>query len=387
MPALLLNYFGQGAFLLSGQQVINSNLFFSLYPNWALIPMVVLATLATIIASQALITGAFSLTTQAINLKLLPFTKTIHTHEHHEGQIYVPFVNWALYVGCISLVIVFKSSSNMAAAYGLAVSLVMFITTLVMIEVTIDKWNWSKIKALSLFVPLALIDLSFLLSNSVKFFVGGYVPLMIALSLYVIMKSWNWGEKHTEHALRDLGTLTIKNLVDIKKTAKHFVDKSVVFMSSENILDENSTVSTLEQVYWERVGMLPKHILLLHISRLKVPHATQKEYQVKKFFEDDKKGSITLVKYKYGFMEEPRINEILVRLAKHKEINIDIHPSQWSVHVLKPNIQLERRLSPKEYIKHKLYRFIANNATTQDQFWDLDAAANLTIQSIPVRIL
>ena len=144
-PALLLNYLGQGAYLLGSAPVVGGKLFYNLVPTSLLLPVVVLATLATIIASQALISGAFSLASQAIGLGLFPRLWVRHTHEQHAGQIYIPFVNWGLYLGCIGLVVGFGSSSALAAAYGLAVAGVMLITSVAMFAIAQRYWQWSAI--------------------------------------------------------------------------------------------------------------------------------------------------------------------------------------------------------------------------------------------------
>ena len=169
MPCLILNYLGQGAYLLQGKEVISDNLFYSLVPSSLLAPMVILASMATVIASQALISGAFSLTSQGIALGLLPRLKISNTNEHHEGQIYISFVNWSLFVGCVLLVIGFGSSAALASAYGLAVSGVMVVTTLSMILIARKLWNWSRLASLGLFVPLLAFDSMFLTANSLKF--------------------------------------------------------------------------------------------------------------------------------------------------------------------------------------------------------------------------
>jgi KUP system potassium uptake protein len=164
-PALLLNYLGQGAYLLSGQAVINSNIFFSMVPTFMLIPMVVLATLATIIASQALITGVFSLTAQAISLGLIPWVKVLHTHQDQEGQIYVPIINKALLIGCVLLVLIFRSSSGLASAYGLAVSGDMLVTSIAMILLSKYLWKWSWLKIGGVIIPLLVLESLFLTAN------------------------------------------------------------------------------------------------------------------------------------------------------------------------------------------------------------------------------
>ena len=183
-PALLLNYLGQGAYLLSGAPIVGGKIFYSLVSPGLLYPMILLATAATIIASQALISGAFSLASQATGLGLLPRLQELHTHHAHAGQIYIPFVNWALYAGCVALVITFGSSSALGAAYGLAVSGVMVITSLAMFPVSMLCWGWRSVATGLLWGTLTTISGSLLLANSLKFLEGGYIPLSIGIAVF-----------------------------------------------------------------------------------------------------------------------------------------------------------------------------------------------------------
>ncbi len=191
-PSLALNYLGQGALILSSPAAIE-NPFFLLYPAWALIPVVILATLATIIASQAVITGAYSLTRQAIQLRLLPRMKTLHTSAEQSGQIYMPFVNTMLMLGVLVLVMLFGSSSKLANAYGIAVTGTMVVTALLAMIVVNRHWRWPLPLALLLIIPFLLIDLVFLGANLMKVLDGGYVPLVIAAAVVLIMWTWMRG--------------------------------------------------------------------------------------------------------------------------------------------------------------------------------------------------
>jgi len=189
-PALLLNYLGQGAYLLSGAPVAGGKLFFSLAPAPLLLPLVVLATLATVIASQALISGAFSLIWQAIGLGLSPRLKILHTHRAHSGQIYVPIVNWGLYLGCIALVLGFASSSALGAAYGLAVAGVMLITSLSMFAIARHIWGWGPARTVLVWGPLTAVNAAFLVASSAKFLEGGFVPLSVGALAFL---TWRLG--------------------------------------------------------------------------------------------------------------------------------------------------------------------------------------------------
>jgi len=194
LPALLLNYFGQAAFL-SSRSEVPERLFFEMAPDWSVIPLVVLATGATVIASQALISGAFSLTAQAIQLDYLPRLDVRHTSSEQSGQIYVPLVNWLLMIGCIALVIGFQSSTNLAAAYGIAASTTMVITTLLLHGCMIERWRWAPWKAHIAVLPLFLVDLSFFAANVPKIPSGGWLPIVVGFGLVLQMTTWRRGRQ------------------------------------------------------------------------------------------------------------------------------------------------------------------------------------------------
>lgn len=192
MPALTLNYFGQGALLLSNPAAVK-NPFFMMMPSWALIPMVLLATLATVIASQALITGAFSVTKQVIQLGYLPRLQVLHTNVKEAGQIFMPFVNWSLFVAIVLAVVLFRSSSNLAAAYGIAVTLDMLITTVLTFFVVRYAWRYPLLLCIAVTGIFFVIDLAFFASNLMKFMDGGWFPVLIAGAVYILMLTWKDG--------------------------------------------------------------------------------------------------------------------------------------------------------------------------------------------------
>jgi KUP system potassium uptake protein len=194
MPCLTLNYFGQGALLLADPSAV-SNPFFRMAPTWALLPLVVLATMATVIASQALISGAFSVTKQAIQLGYLPRLNLRHTSVRDTGQIYIPFVNWALFTAIVLAVVMFKSSSNLASAYGIAVTLDMLITTTLTFFVVRHAWKYPLWLCLAATGVFFLIDLAFFSSNMLKLFQGGWFPLVIGGAVFMLMMTWKQGRR------------------------------------------------------------------------------------------------------------------------------------------------------------------------------------------------
>ena len=231
-PALLLNCLGQGAYLLSGEPVAGGKLFYNLVPPALLFPMVLLATVATVIASQALISGAFSLASQAIRLGLFPRLTLLHTHERHAGQIYVPFVNWSLFAGCVLLVATFGSSAALAAAYGLAVSGVMVITSIAMFRVALVYWNWRPLETGVIWGALLAVNFAFLVACLLKFVDGGYVPLSIGVVLFLVMATWRWGRKATFAAYSAKSTMTMAELVELHRGCSAFMERNAVVMAA-----------------------------------------------------------------------------------------------------------------------------------------------------------
>ena len=203
LPALLLNYFGQGALILADPTAAD-NPFYKLAPNWALIPMVVLATLATIIASQALVSGVFSLTRQAMQMGLSPRARITPTSVDEAGQIYVPAANWLLMTGTLLTVVLFRSSENLAAAYGIAVSGTMLITTILLYRVAVTRWQWPRGVAIPVIVLFGAIDASFLVSNSLKVVEGGWFPLIVGSLIAGLMLSWRKGASEVRQRLQDM---------------------------------------------------------------------------------------------------------------------------------------------------------------------------------------
>jgi KUP system potassium uptake protein len=203
LPALLLNYFGQGALILADPSAID-NPFYKLAPSWALIPMLVLATAATIIASQALVSGVFSLTRQAMQMGLCPRARIVPTSVDEAGQIYVPAANWLLMTGTLLTVILFRSSDNLAAAYGIAVSGTMLITTILLYRVAVRRWQWPPVVAIPVIAIFGAIDATFLVSNSIKIVEGGWFPLIVGTLIATLMLSWRKGSSEVRNRLHDM---------------------------------------------------------------------------------------------------------------------------------------------------------------------------------------
>ncbi len=256
-PALLLNYLGQGAYLLSRAPVVGGNIFFSIVPPGLLYPMVLLATLATVIASQALISGVFSLTAQAIRLGLFPRLVVRHTHHSHAGQIYIPFINWSLLVGCILLVVCFGSSTRLGAAYGLTVSGVMVITSVSMIAIARFYWEWGVLRIAALWGTLTAINAAFLLASTMKFLEGGFVPLTIGTIVFLMMATWRWGRKATFAAYSAHPAVTMAELVRLHHESSVFMERNAILMAPKPLRLPTDRAPALLRLLWEPTASCP----------------------------------------------------------------------------------------------------------------------------------
>ncbi len=386
-PALILNYLGQGAYLLSGKPVIEGNLFYSMVPAWGLYPMVILATAATVIASQALISGAFSLAAQGISLGLFPYLPVVHTSSEHEGQIFVPFVNWALYIGCVILVLVFKTSGHLAGAYGLAVSGVMLVTSLAMVQIARHYWKWGTFKAFLLFVPLICIDSLFLTANLIKVFDGGYIPLMIGLALLIIMTTWQWGRSRISKALNNYPEMTVQDLIEIKDKSKTFLPRSIIIMSPELIDSPDDKLPALKQMFWERYGMLPKHLIFLTVAIKKAARVkTDNRFAITKLFDEDDKGSVTSVQVNFGYREDPNVEKVLEDLAERRELAVDQDPSEWLIHVVHERLIYRNTGRIWDRFRYFLFGYLLRNTYSADHYFGLGRKNKLTVEIMPVKI-
>ncbi len=296
-PALAINYFGQGALLLADPKALE-NPFFLLYPSWALLPIVILATLATIIASQAVITGAFSLTRQAIQLKLLPRMRIHHTSEAQEGQIYMPGVNVMLLIGVLALVLAFGSSSRLANAYGIAVTGTMAVTAMLAIIVVWKHWNWPLPAALALIVPFLAIDLVFLGANLMKVLEGGYVPLLIGVAVVTVM--WTWVRGTAVLARKDLqGEILLADLLrSLEKKMPPAVPGTAVFLTANPKLAPVALMHSLKHF-----KSLHEQNVILTVVTADVPRVSDAERVTMEAMSD----RFRLVTMTFGYMEEPNV--------------------------------------------------------------------------------
>ena len=300
-PALVLNYFGQGALLLRDSSAA-SNPFYSLVPQVLLYPMVILATMAAVIASQALISGAFSLTQQAMQLGYSPRITVKHTSKEEAGQIYIPEVNKALMLGCIGLVIGFKSADNLAAAYGIAVTGTMFITTILFDVVARQRFGWSPLKAGTFLVVFLTIDLAFLSANAIKIESGGWFPIVVALGIYILMTTWKKGRTVLRDLLRSASLPMDLFLEDVRRRKPPRVPGTAVFLTSDT---SGAPVVLLHHLKHNKV--LHEQVILLSIVTRDVPEVPQSERaEVEQLGE----GFWRIIAG-YGFMQSPSVSEVM----------------------------------------------------------------------------
>jgi KUP system potassium uptake protein len=323
LPALTINYLGQGALLLSNPQAIE-NPFFLLYPHWALLPMIGLATAATVIASQAVITGAFSLTSQAIQLGFLPRLEIRHTSGAQFGQIYVPRINTILLLGVLLLVTQFRSSSALAEAYGVAVSGTMVVTTLMATLVIWKSWKWTLWATAALMVPFLIIDTTFLSANLLKIFHGGWIPLLIGALVMLVIFTWRKGANILAAKTRRLET-PIQELVEaLEKKPRPRVPGTAVFLTG----DPNSAPTALLHSL-KHYKVLHEHNVVLTVVIENIPYIKTGD----RVSIEPLGSSFSRVRLRFGFMEVPNVPRALGIARKQG----------WSFDIMSTSFFLSRR--------------------------------------------
>ena len=307
LPALLMNYMGQGALLLRNAAAV-SNPFFNLVPRGLLIPLVVLATMAAVIASQALISGAFSLTQQAVQLGYSPRVTILHTSRQEAGQIFIPEVNKILAFGCLVLVLSFGSSQAIGAAYGIAVTGTMAITSLLFAVVARSRWKWSLAHIVPITATFLAIDASLFSANVIKIAFGGWVPIAIAIAVYLLMSTWKKGRALLTYVLNS-GSLPLDLfLSDVARRKPPRVPGTAVFMTSSN---DGVPVVLLHHLKHNKV--LHEQVILMSVVTEDVPEINT----IERVSVDKLEHGFYRVTARYGFMESPNVPEILQRAREH----------------------------------------------------------------------
>jgi KUP system potassium uptake protein len=306
LPALALNYFGQGGLLLANPQAV-TNPFYELVPGWALYPMIAIATGAAVVASQALISGAFSLTQQAMQLGFAPRMRLIHTSRTAIGQIYMPGVNWALWVACIALVLAFKTSTALAATYGVAVTGTMLTTSILFAIVMRQLWQWPMWRVVLITTLFVVVDVAFLGANLLKIPDGGWFPLVAAGVVYLLMSTWKLGRRQVTALLQESSLPLDLFIPDMVRRKPHRVPGVSVVMTS---IPDVAPPVLLHHLKHNKV--LHEQVILMTITSVEIPQVDEAD----RVDVVDKGEGFVQVFAKYGFLESPNVAAILAATAE-----------------------------------------------------------------------
>ncbi len=356
-PALVLNYFGQGALLLV-RPGASFHPFYAMVPDWAMIPTVILATLATIIASQAVISGAFSLTRQAIQLGYLPRLKVRHTSVAQMGQIYIGPVNWMLAVCTIALVIGFQSSSKLAAAYGVAVTSTMLITSTLFFIVARKRWNWPLVWAAPLVGLFYLVDAPFFAANILKILHGAWFPLVIGAIFFTMMLTWSKGRGILAENLRVMTPPVHQFIVDIGSHPPNKIDGDAVFLSGSPFVVPAALVKNVRH---NRV--IHGRTVLLHFRVEDVPRVPNLE----KIRTEKLGGGFHRMEARFGFMESTQIDTVLA-LARGQ--GLDLNPEKTSFYIGREKLVIGEPSKMARW-RTNLFIFMSRNAADASSFFNL----------------
>jgi len=364
-PALILTYFGQGAYILANPEAV-ANPFYLMAPGWAIWPLVVLATFATVIASQALISGAFSLTMQAVQLGYLPRVRILHTSATESGQVYIPAVNWGLMLAAVGLVVGFKSSSALAAAYGIAVSTTMVVTTVLIFVVMREKWHWATPGAVALSSAFLVVDLAYFGSNLFKIPDGGWFPLLVAALIFAAMTTWKKGRKLLGERMR-VGALSIERFIaSVSQKEILRVPGTAVYMFSRPGSTPPALLANMRhnEVLHERIAVLS----VLTTTEPRVPGARRADVWPlgHGFFQ---------IVLRYGFMEDPDVPEGLKNIVR-SDFGYDANDTVW---ILGRETVLAADRPGMVVWREKLFSLMARNATPPTRYFHIPSDRSLEI--------
>jgi len=367
LPALVLNYFGQGALLLQHPEAA-SNPFYGLVPTWGLYPMIAIATSAAVVASQALISGAFSLTQQAVQLGYCPRVTIVHTSARERGQIYIPQVNWALLLSCIGLMLAFKNASNLAGTYGVAVCGTMTFTTILFCAVARERWHWPVAKVASLGGMFLVVDLAFFSANLSKVPHGGWFPLVVAALVFTLMATWKRGRLLLVRLMEENALPIELFLTDVAKRIPQRVPGTAVFMTSQT---GGAPAVLLHHVKHNKV--LHEQVILMSIKTEDIPHVADEDRI--SFRELGQK--FYFVTGRYGFMESPDVPELLRQL---QSFGVSIRPLETTYYLGRETLiatptqrgaTADGRVLKLALWRKKLFILMSRNAQSATTFFNL----------------
>ena len=355
LPALLLNYFGQGALLLEDPEAAH-NPFYRLAPGWALYPMIILATAAAVIASQAVISGAFSLTMQAVQLGFSPRLKINHTSTREFGQIYIPAVNWALMAGCIAIVMGFRSSSSLAAAYGVAVTSTMVITTILFYVVARRVWGWGLLPVALLTLFFLVIDLAFFGANIIKVAQGGWFPLLLAALVFIVMTTWKEGRRILNERIQKEAKPLEEFLEEIARRPPMRVPGAAIFMNGSASRTPPALLHNLEHN-----KVLHERVLFLTVKTKQIPFVAPEER-----VEVEALGNgFHRLRVYYGFMEDPDIPGVLENLRLPGFTYV---PNDTTYFLGRETIMASKRPGMAPW-RERIFSIISQNATSATAYF------------------
>ena len=357
LPSLLLNYFGQGALLLTDGEMAEQP-FFMLAPGWARLPLVALATAAAIIASQALISGAFSLTRAAIQLGYAPRLNVEHTSSWEMGQVYVPQVNWFLAISCVLIVMAFQSSAALAAAYGIAVALTMLITGTLLPIVGRMRWRWPVPAVVAFVLVFIVIDLSYVAGNAFKILDGGWLPLVIAAVIFTFMTTWKTGRRLVGERLTARAFPLEDFVAAVVANPPTRVEGTAVFMTAQ---PTGTPAALAHNLRYNKI--LHEHVIVLTASTIPVPYTTPEE----RLTVQRLGHGLYNARVQYGFMDDPDIPEALMRI---KAQGVPIDPDDVTYFLGRETIVVSDRPGMAKW-REKLFVLMARNAVRATAFFKL----------------
>ena len=358
LPSLLLNYFGQGALLLEHPEAAE-NPFYLLAPSWAIFPMILLAVAAAVIASQAVISGAYSLTMQAVQLGFSPRLKIDHTSTSQIGQVYIGAINWLLMIGCILLVLGFRTSSNLAAAYGVAVTTTMVITTLLFYVVARARWGWSALAAGSLAAVFLIVDGAFFGANIIKVAQGGWLPLLLAVIVYTLLLTWKRGRAILARRIQEEAPALDAFVAGLASQPVTRVPGTAIFMSGTASKTPPALLHNLEHN-----KVLHEQVVFVTVKTEPVPNVDEDaRLEVEAFG-----GGLYRAKLHYGFMEEPNIPVALAAASGAALPRMD--PQDTTYFLGRETIISSSRPGMAEW-REKLFALMSRNATTATAYFGI----------------
>ncbi|KAA8733786.1 potassium transporter Kup [Acinetobacter qingfengensis] len=357
MPCLLLNYAGQGALLLRSPESI-TNPFYLMVPKWALYPMIALATAAAVIASQAVITGVFSMAKQAIQLGYLPRLSVQQTSESEQGQIYVPFLNWTLFISVVILILLFENSSNLASAYGVAVTMTMLCSTILISLLAYGYWNWSILKIILVFTPFFIVDFIFVGSTSLKIIAGGWVPIAIGAVVFILLMTWKRG-RELMHEKLEKDALPLQTFIKHLGDTAQIISGHAVFMTSNPKIVPHAMLHNL------------KHNKVLHELNFLITVVTQDipyvDEQERIYIDPLSERFIKIMVY-YGFKDEPDIPKALAQA--YAEMGLEFNMMQISFFISRDRVisTPEEGMAPW---REKLFISMQRNTSAVSDFYQI----------------